>query len=124
MTNRTVLSLVSAATVLVAGLLPLSAAATGAFHPTSDEAGAVFHADHVSVRSRGEVLSELNQAMKHNSWSTSISRGAPWPATSSEAPKSRAQVKAELAAAMKMPAWNSISRGGPWPPVSVTPATR
>lgn len=124
MTTRTVLSLVSAATVLVAGALPLSAAATGAFHPTSDEAGAVFHADHASSRSRGDVSSELNQAMKHRSWSTSISRGAPWPVTSAEAPKTRDQVKAEFAAAMKMPAWSSVSRGAPWPSVSVVPVTR
>ena len=81
MTNHAVLSVFSAATVLVAGLLPFSAAATATFHPTSDEAGAVFHADHASSRSRGDVSSELNQAMKHRSWSTSMSRGAPWPVT-------------------------------------------
>lgn len=120
MTNRTVLSIASTAAVLVASLLPLSASASSAFHPTSDEAGAVFHSDHASTRGRSDVTSELGQAMKHRAWPTSISRGAPWPVTSAEAPKTRQQVKSELATAMKMPAWSAISRGAPWPSVSVS----
>lgn len=94
-----------------------SAFAAGPYHPASSEAGATYHPDHVVSRSRTAVEADLGTAMRHPSWGTAISRGAPWPVARTEQPKTREQVKAELAAAMKNPAWNMVSKGAPWPVV-------
>lgn len=104
---------------LAAALVPTSFAA-GAYHPNSSESGATFHPDHVNQATRAQVASDLDKAQKNPRWSTTYSRGAPWPAAASGEPKTRAQVNAELQTAMKHPAWNSVSRGAPWPPVLAT----
>ena len=106
----------SAIAALVLSVLAANAFAGAAYHPTSNEAGAVFHPDHASSRSRAEIESELTKAQAHPAWN-SASRGAPWPVAKLGEPKTRAQVVAELDAAMKHPAWNSVSRGAPWPSV-------
>ncbi|RYE59374.1 MAG: DUF4148 domain-containing protein [Hyphomicrobiales bacterium] len=106
--------------VAAAAFVPAIVSAAGAYHPSSQEEGVAYHPAHASKANRGQVTSELSQAMKHPSWNTAISRGAPWPVASSGEPKTRAQVNAELQAAMKSPAWNSVSRGAPWPPASAT----
>lgn len=88
--------------------------------PTPNEAGATYHPEHASKRSRADIDSDLNSAMKQPAWNAA-SRGAPWPVAKTGEPKSRAQVVAELDVAMKHPAWNSVSRGAPWPPVLNNP---
>lgn len=98
----------------LASTLSLVSNAGSAYHPTPDEAGAVYHPQHASLRTRADVATELGKAQTHPAWN-SVSRGAPWPAARQGEPKTRAQVAAELNAAMKHPAWNAVSRGAPWP---------
>lgn len=107
-------STIGAMAILIASS---SAMAAGPYHPSSNEAGATYHPEHASANQRNQVMAELNAATRHPSWGTAISRGAPWPIAKTGEPKTRAQVNAELATAMKSPAWNSVSRGAPWPPV-------
>lgn len=120
MSIRTLRSAVTAAVLVAATLSAASASAAGAYHPSPNEAGATYHLEHASKRSRADIDSDLNSAMKHPAWNAA-SRGAPWPVANTGEPKTRAQVVAELDGAMKHPAWNSVSRGAPWPPVLNNP---
>ncbi|WP_183022827.1 DUF4148 domain-containing protein [Variovorax sp. UMC13] len=115
MSNRQLRSALALSVIAAAALAPLTVFAAGPFHPAPTEAGVTYHPDHANTRTRGEVVAEFNQATKHRSWNTSMSRGAPWPVSSTETPKTREQVQAELAFAMKHPAWNAVSRGASWP---------
>jgi hypothetical protein len=97
---------------VAATLTATSAFAASAFHPEPTEAGAQFHPQHVTQKSRAEVQTALRQAQQHPAWQ-STSRGAPWP-VAADSPKTREQVRAELVSAMQHPAWNAVSRGAPW----------
>lgn len=120
MSIRTLRSAATAAAVAAAAFSAVSASAAGAYHLTPNEAGATYHPEHASKRSRADIDSDLNSAMRQPAWNAA-SRGAPWPVAKTGEPKSRAQVVAELDTAMKHPAWNSVSRGAPWPPVLNNP---
>ena len=115
MSTRILSSLAIVGAVATA-VVPISAFAAGAYHPTTSEMGATYHPDHASKATRDQIVAELDQAKKHPAWNSALSRGAPWPTERSAEPKTRAQVNAELQEAMKHPAWSAISRGAPWPP--------
>lgn len=113
--SRQLRSVAVLSAIAAAALMPHAAFAAGPYHPAPNEAGVTYHPDHASTRARGEVIAEFNQAAKHPRWNTAMSRGAPWPASSAETPKTREQVQGELATVMKHPAWNAVSRGASWP---------
>ncbi len=113
--SRQLRSVAVLSAIAAAALIPHAVFAAGPYHPAPTEAGVTYHPDHASTRARGEVIAEFNQAAKHPRWSTAMSRGAPWPVSSAETPKTREQVQAELATVMKHPAWNAVSRGASWP---------
>lgn len=115
MSVRTLSSLAAAVALTAAVLVPISAFAAGAYHPSNGEAGATYHPDHASTSSSEQVAADLQKAQQHPAWNTAISRGAPWPVAKTGEPKTRAQVNAELNAAMQHPAWKNVSRGAPWP---------
>ena len=97
-------------------LLAPAAMAAGAYHPANTEAGATFHPEHASTKTRDQVNAEFAVAAKHPAWQPAISRGAPWPVVKTGPGLTREQVNADLQAAMKHPAWDRVSRGGaPWP---------
>ncbi|MBP6898238.1 MULTISPECIES: DUF4148 domain-containing protein [Pseudacidovorax] len=107
-------SLVAAAGAATLLLAP-AAMAAGAYHPATTEAGATFHPEHASTKTREQVNADLQTAMKHPAWDR-VSRGAPWPVAKTGPGLTREQVNADLQAAMKHPAWDRVSRGGaPWP---------
>ncbi|MBU1357590.1 MAG: DUF4148 domain-containing protein [Gammaproteobacteria bacterium] len=117
MSIRTLRSVATVSALAAAILAPATVFAAGPYHPAPTEAGVTYHPEHASTRSRDQVVAEFDQATKHPSWNTAMSRGAPWPVTRSAEPKTRDQVNAELQVAMKNPAWSSVSRGAPWPPI-------
>lgn len=117
MSVRTLSSVAAVAAFATTMLVPLSASADGAYHPSNDEAGATYHPSHASTTTGSQVAADLAKAQKHPAWNTSISRGAPWPVAKTGEPKTRDQVNAELKAAMQHPAWSNVSRGAPWPTV-------
>ena len=117
MFTRTLRSIAIVSALVVTILAPATVSAAGPYHPAPTEAGFTHHPEHAIARSRDQVVAEFNQAQKHPSWNTAMSRGAPWPVTRSAEPKTRAQVNQELERAMKHPAWSSVSRGAPWPAV-------
>jgi anaerobic selenocysteine-containing dehydrogenase len=91
--QRRLLLPLAAAAALVA---PLAAQANSVWHPANTEAGVTQHPDHAGTpKSTAAVQAEIEAARKDGSLEM-LRRGAPAPAKSSAAPKTRQQVIDEM----------------------------
>lgn len=80
----------------VALAAPLLAQATSVWHPADNEAGVTEHPDHASApKSRAQVQAEIEAARKDGTLAV-LRVGAPLTPKSTEAPKTRQQVIADL----------------------------
>jgi hypothetical protein len=84
--------------VALAFTLPLAAQANSVWHAANGEAGVTYHPEHFrSAKTRAQVMAEVDAARQDGTLAL-LQRGAPVSVKSSEPPKTRQQVIAEMRA--------------------------